>query len=59
MDKNKIIKIFTKFKDLPTLSPILDRVRDTPIMDKGGKKAPQFNSTIWRLTTTKLGRKRI
>ena len=39
------------------LNPILDGVRDTPIMDGGGgAKAPRFNSATWGLTTMKLGR---
>ena len=43
------------------INPILDRIRDTPLMDRGGgQKSPHplFNSTIWCLTTMKLGRKR-
>ena len=44
--------------DLKIFNPILDGVRDTPILD-GGKKAPKFNSAIWRLTTIKLGGNRV
>ena len=41
-----------------SINPILDGVRGTPIMYKG-EKAPQFNSTIWCLTTMKLSRNRV
>ena len=40
-----------------TFNPILDGVRDTPIIDGG--QILQFNSAIWGLTTMKLGRNRV
>ena len=41
------------------INPILDGVRDTPIMDGGCKKGPKVNSTIWGLTTMKIGGNRV
>ena len=41
------------------VNPILDGVRDTPIMDGEGQKVPQFNSAIWCLIAIKLGRSRV
>ena len=55
-----MVVIITEHVCDDAINPMLDGVRDTPIMDRGAKSPPpQFNSAIWGLTTMKLGRNRV